>query len=396
MQIYDYTMHWSIPSAVFYVILGFLGMWGMYCAKRQELVTGKTPTYKNKYLVVWWSIWTLVAVLRFVDLNVGGSDAPSYVFYFDNCNGPTKISWFEHVEGDVGFKWLNKSIRFFFADYHVYFLIVYGFIFYAYIAFLNRFSSSKTNFIPYILGFFLVLRSFNTLRSNFAIALIAMGCIFVLQRKWKIAYILAFSAILFHKSSVIYGMCIPFCHFFYSRKMSVKMGALLIVTSALIGGTMQSLFLQYAANNELNGAYASYAARSIGNSFLINGWKIAFEQIVLGMVMFAMKQRIGNCHGEFDKQRLKIVWMLCVYDLMMVPINFIMGSWRGYEFFYLARIIMWGECIHQLTKDMNSKSRWLISFFLLILFIVWMIFRVYATWSDSRLMPYIFEPLLYL
>jgi len=394
MQIYDYTVHWSTISAGFYVILGLVGLWGIYCAKQQELVTGKIPTYKNKYLVIWWAIWIFFAVLRLVDWRVGGADAPAYVFYFNNCNDITRISWFDHVEGDRGFKWLNKSIRFIFADYHAYFFIVYGFMFISYIAFLNRFASAKTNFVPYVLGFFLVLRSYNTLRSNLSIALIALGCIFIIQKKWKWAYIIAFSAVLFHKSSVIYVMCIPFCHFFYNRKMSIKMAILLIVTSAFLGRTMQGAFLQYAAHNEMNGAYVSYASRSIGASFFSNAWKIAFEQMVLGFTMLVVKKKIGEGHSEFDKNRLRIIWMLCVYDLMMIPINFIVGSWRGYEFFYLARIVMWGECIYQALKGLNSRGRKLCSFLIFIAFIAWMLFRIYAVYSDSRLMPYIFEPLL--
>lgn len=393
-MIYDNTVHWSNISAAFYVALGLCCLWCICLAKRSEASTGKLPIYKNRFLFVLWATWTFFAVFRLVDWHVGGADAPTYVYYFENCNSVIRTSWFEHAEGDLGFKWINKTLRFIFSDYHFYFLAVYGFMSYAYVAFLNRFSSAYTNFVPYVLGFFLLLRSFNTIRSNLAIAFIVLGCTFILQKKWKWAYIIGFVSIFIHKSSLIYVMCIPFCHVFFNRKMTVKMAIFFILSSCLVGRSLQSVFLHYAATSEMNGAYAAYASHSIGGSFFANAWKIAFEQIALGVAMLVMRNKIGCGHSEFDKHRLKIIWMLCIYDLMTIPINYIIGSWRGYEFFYLARIVMWGEIIYQFVKPLNKKSRWLISSFALILFVAWMVFRISATWSDSRLMPYIFEPFL--
>ena len=373
---------------------GLLGAFCFYYAKRSERKTGVEVSLKNKYLFAWWFLWVFFAVMRFVNPMVGGTDAPSYIDYFMNCNTGAMKSWYEHVEGDLGFKWLTKICRYVAGEYRFYFFVVYGFIAFAFIKFLKAFTPAKTNVIPFLLTFYLFLRGYNTLRSNLAIALIAIGCIFIIEKKWKYAYLIGFASVLIHKSAIIYAMGIPFCHCFFERKLSIKMAVFLILGSSLIGRTLQGYFIEYAVSTDLNGAYASYAQRSIGVSFFSNAWKIAFEQMVLALTMLLMRKKIGRDHDAKDLTRLNVVWMLCIFDFILIPINFIIGSWRGYEFFYLARLVMWGACCYQLLQHKTLRTRLFLQIMLLCCFVSWMAFRIYSTWEDSHLLPYVFEPFL--
>lgn len=388
--------YWSLGGALFYIFLGVVAMFAMMYAKKSEVATGSIPSWKNKYLVAWWFIWVFFAVFRIVNMNTGGADAPTYIYYFENCNGSVLTSWFEHVGSDIGFKWLNKICRYLCSDYHFYFLVIYGFMAYAYMLFLNRFCSAKTSFVPYLLSFFLFLRAFVTFRTNLAIAFIAVACVFLIEKKWQWAYLIGIIAVLFHKSAVIYVACIPFCHFFANRKISIKAAVLFVILSSLIGRVLQAWFIQYASSTDLNGAYVAYASHSVGVSFWQNAWKTAFEQMLLAVVMLVMHKRIGLGHSEQERSKFDIVWNLCIYDFMLIPINFIIGSWRGYEFFYLARIIMWGECLYQVLHFVKRDYRLIISASFFIVFVAWMLFRISATWADSRLLPYVFEPFLLL
>lgn len=392
---FSVSMHYSPLSVAFYVSLGLVGMFCIYNAKMGESQTCKEAPCRNKYLFAWWFVWVFLAVFRFVNFQVGGSDAPTYIDYFKNCNGATVKSWYEHVNADLGFKWITKSIRFITAEYKVYFLALYGFMAFAYIGFIKKFTPLKTNFVPFVLVFFLFLRSYNTIRSNFAIALIMSSCVFIAEKKWKWAYLIALSSLFIHKSSVLYAMVIPFCHYFSDRKLSVKTAILLVLGASVIGRSLQSIFLTYANTTDLNGAYESYASHSIGVSFFENAWKIAFEQIALAVMMLLMRKRIGNNHEIQNVLRLKAIWTICIFDFICIPMNFIMGSWRGYEYFYLARVVMWGECLYQLTNSMSLSTRKICNVILLIVFVSWMVFRINATWEDSRLLPYIFEPILW-
>ena len=115
---------------------------------------------------------------------------------------------------------------------------------------------------------------------------------------------------------------------------------------------------------------------------------------MLAGAILVMRKKIGNGHDGKSLWQLKIIWTICIFDFILIPINFIIGSWRGYEFFYLARIVMWGECLYQIGRMVKQRYRPMYSSILAILFISWMVFRINSTWQDSSLSPYIFQFLL--
>lgn len=82
---------------------------------------------------------------------------------------------------------------------------------------------------------------------------------------------------------------------------------------------------------------------------------------------------------------------MCVYDFLMIPVNFILGIWRGYEYFYIPRLILWGIVLKSISYHLTLGSRKILRIVSLTLFIIWMIFRVYNTYEDSLLMPYILD-----
>jgi hypothetical protein len=207
--------------------------------------------------------------------------------------------------------------------------------------------------------------------------------------------LIGFSALLIHKSAIIYAAGIPFCHFFSHYKLNVKIAALSIYATSVFITYLRDFFLKSFSNEDFKSAFHSYAANSVGTSFWDEGWKIAFEQILLAVLMLVLNKRIGRFHSEIDENRLKIIWLLCIYDFMMIPVNFVMGSWRGYEFFYLARLVMWGECLYQIFRTMSQRTRDLCKIIAFVCFVMWMWFRIDAVWFRAQLSPYIFEPLLY-
>lgn len=391
----DVTPHFSGLSAGLYILMGVIGALSIYKAKQVEVLKGKEASYKNKYLFFWWGAWVIFSVFRLVNQYTGGIDARSYIFFFENCNSAVSIDWFEHVENDLGFKWLTKVCRFITSEYKFYFFVIYGFMAFVYIRFFKRYTPVHTNFIPFILCFFPFLLGFNTIRTTLAAALILFACCFIIEKKWKYAYLIGFSALLIHKSAIIYAVGIPFCHFFSHYKLNVKIAALSIYATSVFITYLRDFFLKSFSNEDFKSAFHSYAANSVGTSFWDEGWKIAFEQILLAVLMLVLNKRIGRFHSEIDENRLKIIWLLCIYDFMMIPVNFVMGSWRGYEFFYLARLVMWGECLYQIFRTMSPRTRDLCKIIAFVCFVMWMWFRIDAVWFRAQLSPYIFEPLLY-
>lgn len=125
-----------------------------------------------------------------------------------------------------------------------------------------------------------------------------------------------------------------------------------------------------------------------------NGWKIAFGQLLLLTIFLIFQRSVNKCvsnYTELNRQRYQYVYLMCVYDFLMIPVNFILGIWRGYEYFYIPRLILWGIVLKSISYHLTLGSRKILRIVSLTLFIIWMIFRVYNTYEDSLLMPYILD-----
>ena len=93
-----------------------------------------------------------------------------------------------------------------------------------------------------------------------------------------------------------------------------------------------------------------------------------------------------------ERKNIEFIKVICYFDLMLIPATYVLGIWRGYEYLYIFRLIMWGYIIDIICSKLTEKSRMLVKTIVLMAFVGWMVFRLYNTFEQSSLMPYIFEP----
>lgn len=384
--------YWDNLSMVLYVLMGIVSMISL---KYALVYKEKNRRKSLQILAIGITVWTIFASFRLVRNNIGGSDAISYVGYFNMCLSGAKVyPYSDHMDWLMGM--IIKAIRFCTSSQYVFFLIVYGFMAWTYYYFCYKFAPKRTSSIAYFLLFFLYLRSFNSLRSNFCISVILLGLVALLSLKNYKVYLITFSSVLIHKAGLVFAMVLPFIQFFKKQKLTIPVIVVFITLSSAVATFLQTYFLTNFADVDLGGTYQSYAGKSLeGGGFLDNAWKIAFEQMALGAMMLIKIKKL-RCRwatfDEIDKKKIEIIFLICVFDFMLIPVNYIMGIWRGYEFFYAPRLVMWGEIITVLS---SKKESLLSKMLFLSIFIAWMVFRVEHTYEDSCLMPYIFEPFLY-
>ena len=383
--------YWDNLSMFLYVVMGIVSMLSLkFALANREKNQAKAKSYLWSGIIV----WTIFASFRLVAHNIGGSDAITYVGYFDMCLSGAKVfPYSDHMDWLMGV--IIKAIRFCTSSQYLFFLIVYGFMSWACYYFCYSYAPKKSSSIAYFLLFFLYLRSFTSLRSNFCIAVILLGLVALRHLKEYKVYLITFSAVLIHKVAVVYAMVLPFINVFSKRKLSIPVVVGLIAVSSVLSTVLQTIFLTNFEDVELGGAYQSYASNSLeSGGFFENAWKIAFEQMALGFFMLINIRSLRKRWQGFDatdRKRIQILYLICIFDFMLIPVNYIMGIWRGYEMLYAARLVMWGEVI-----AVTFKSKQYLRFVWLIAFICWMIFRVQRTYEESCLMPYVFEPFLYI
>lgn len=383
--------YWDNLSMFLYVVMGLVSMISLKCALDYKETDRKKSIVSLAYGII---IWTLFASFRLVARGIGGSDAINYIGYFDKCLSGAKVfPYSDHMDFLMGA--IIKAIRFCTSSHYVFFLVLYGFMAWSYFYFCYRYAPKKTSSIAYFLLFFLYLRSFCSLRSNFCISIILLGLVALQSLKHYKVYLITFSSVLIHKAGLVFAMVLPFVQIFKKKKLTIPIVIVFIAISSEVATFLQTFFLTYFANVELGGAYQSYASRSLeGGGFLENAWKIAFEQMALGVMMLINIKKLRTRWSAFDKEdkkKIDIIYLICVFDLMLIPVNYIMGIWRGYEFLYAARLVMWGEVI-----AVSAKSNSILRYLYFVVFVAWLIFRMDRTYEDSCLMPYIFEPFLYI
>jgi hypothetical protein len=139
------------------------------------------------------------------------------------------------------------------------------------------------------------------------------------------------------------------------------------------------------------GAYSSYIS---SDKNLLDIWGIFFEQLLLGAFLLFCNKKIQIYKNSLSIEffnKVDLIYQLCVFDIILVPINIALGNWRGYEFFYLPRIIMWGILLYIILKNQPQRFRLIFSFSLFIIIGFWLLFRWNSTYEDSSLMPYVFS-----
>ena len=389
--------HWDLKTLMLYILMGLIGAVCLYFVKKKEKKTGKKQKITSFPYLFWFFTWVIFAAYRYIDYNIGGTDAIVYVKYFSICLDSYIPSYYQHY--DVLYRVLNILIRFISNDVHVYLIAFYSILVFSYILFLNDFSDKNVNIAPYILTFYLYLRGFNTFRSNLAISLILIGIVLLGRNKKKLSLVVMLSTFFIQKAAILYSLGVYiFVLLFKKGKIKIKHCIVLAFVGFFIGKYAQS-FLINLDKSILNGAYSAYARKSLISSFFDNFWKICFEQLILlvFVVLYNTKIRENNDLCDEPAKSIKqLIYIICLFDFVTIPITYILSIWRGYEFLYLPRLVMWNEIINIIGCRFDKFSRKIVAMIFTVVFVAWMSFRIYNTWEASSLMPYIFEPFMWL
>ena len=346
------------------------------------------PFRKSPLAILWWCILVFFAVFRVVKPEIGGSDAIEYIDYYYHCNDlsitdPAHL----HNSSDFIFKWINKIIRYISSDYHLFFLFVYGYMVYSFINFLSWFSKKEYSVVPYILVFYLYLRGFSSIRSNLAIATILLGIVSLAKEKKLTPYLYFISSVLLHKMAIVFALSIPFCHLFKNKSIKFKYIILFVAFGSIVAFILRPYFVQLSKLVELGGAYGSYVEIAMDEGTFT--WVNDFGQMFLALILWFNRKKILNTVSK--EASAMMIWNICAFDIALVPINQMIGLYRGYEFFYLARLCMWSLLIFLLLNKQKKTVRILGSSLFLFVFLAWMIFRISRTYEDTCLMPYLFD-----
>lgn len=386
-----------ISSVIFYL---FMGLTGCFFLKKSKLAEGgnfyNSKKYGNYLYLFWFLIWDVIVSYRVVTFSFGGTDAPNYIKFFLNCFSDKDImlgneGLIEHM--GVVFTTLTKMIRSFTQNYHVWFMFFYGFIIFSYILFLNEFCPGNICFIPIALSFFPLALGFNTMRSAFSIAMILCGTVLLHRNYKKTSFIFFLSSCSVHKASIIYLLFYPY--YFFSKKFNKNIwnSFFYFILMYLLGKLGQKILLS-ANLGIISSTYIWYIGKSLNSSLFAWMPVVLFPQYLLFLLMIIFRKDLAfDMANSPNKEKLKFLWHLCAFDVIAIPLCFITGNFRGYEYFYLARLMMWGEFMRIMKRKMPVYLWYLFYYVFFVICLVWFAFRLMNV-ESSKILPYHFAPFM--
>lgn len=388
------TDHWDIFSLMFYLTLAFIGACSFYAVKQRERKSGNLQKLTSKEYLLWALSWATAAACRYVSstTNVGGTDAYSYAIAFEQVFNPGSVAAERLKHYGIAWQWLCKILNFICDNYHFFFFVTYLIIIVAIIYFLNSLALKYISATPIIAVFYLFLRGFNTLRTEFSIAMLLFGLVFLWKKKYIKCGIFCALSVLFQTASLLYICFIPFYVFFKKKGLTVKHGVILTVGGGVVGYLARYLLTSGIIKISY---YSNYAAQSLTSSFFASYWKIVFSQMLLAVAILIIRKRIFNSKRQLDDldlDRFNFIWAMCIFDICTIPITYFIHLWRGYEYFYVARVIMWGYMLTILRRKSSTQSKQLFTIMGAVVFTAWTVFCIWNNWSSSGLMPYVFAP----
>lgn len=387
--------HWSLSTTVLYSVMGFFGSVVILNVQKQDI---QIPFYKNKSYICWLLFWTFIATFRCIEGGAGGNDAGAYYLYFLNSfdiHG-YELTALELYDSNLGFRWYNRILRLI-SDNQMYFLFVtHGIMLAFVIKFLDYFRFRKMSIVPFFLVVFWYIRGFCTIRSNLATAILLLSLIFLVDKRYKQSIVLAIISFLFHKMMIVYALFIPFYWYSQHKKITFKQ----IIIAILLLSLSTTLLTTYIFGGNVFGSefsehYSNYSDASMEVGFFGNFWKIAFEQIILGVMLLLFQKRIiiaASKMSSLEFRKFQVIWYACLFDCLLIPICSAFGIWRGYEIFYIPRLVMWAILL-KVLEPRSVKLQVLYTILCIGLFYGWFLQRTSAEsfWKDTTLMPYVFN-----
>lgn len=370
--------YFDLNSLLLYTVIGILGAYSIRLGINNR--NGVSFPWQTGY-ICFILMYVLLAGLRLVTPNgIGGIDTYGYEIDFRNAF----LSTSRFDEQDVLFGLYNKVIRSFTDNVIIYRFICYFIITYAYVYFINAFCIKRISCIPFIVLMIPYLRSFNTMRSSLAIAIILIGLILLKKKKTGWSIILICASFFMHRMSILYVMFLPFYALFKNSKyINSKLWLIFIISFLTIIAYFAAFYVQnYVLEmGILTGNDIYYVKKNREGSILETSVTLFPLLLISIMWLICIKKIKINEDTTFLK-------LMIIFDIISTPVAFVLGMWRANEYFYVGRLAFWSYLIPAFSSRFNITIRKVTNVVFFILFTAWLIYRICREWESCGLMPY--------
>lgn len=421
-------------TLAFYCLIAGIGVYYIYKGVSFREKSGVYSLHKkwgtiNRNLLICFILWVFVSVFRFVDKNIGGTDAPAYIEYFNTClsNSTNLYSY----RAEPFFRYFTKLCKILLRDYHFYFGIIYSVLIIGIIRFFKAYYISKMCCIPMFVSFYMLVYSFNVVRNGFSIGILMLSIACLQEDKYKWSLLLCALSVLMHSASVFYA---PFVVIYiilrkklqndsgklnkkgkgkflaklfeltYRKLFIIAFGLMLIaekISNFIIVEINTGSLKKTLSNIGLGQPFGVYANSAYGDNFWrdLLSFRISRPQWILMILVFIFYKPMMKFVEKQGSKAIKaynIILAMLIYNMVILPTVYYMHIWRDPEYFLLGRVVIWGVMIGGIINKSSQHSRSIIRIITVIVSISFFLMKIYHAHNMSHLTPYYFEPIGYL
>ena len=257
--------------------------------------------------------------------------------------------------------------------------------------FIDEFDLLQSNKTPLFMLVFPFIQSFCAIRTHITIALILLAIVALKNRRNILMWGLLIASVFIQRASLIYAI-FPIFYFYYKKnKMTMKKATAFIIIGCAVGYIGKKVIIGGSIGYLTGGVYANYASASSSAGYLFDYIKLIVEQVIIdGYMILSYKKVNGQLQEmeELEKEKLRMLQMMCYFDLMLIPICYILGIWRGASYFFLPRLLILGYIITDFSRKISKNSRKAYYMIVKVAMPIWLVLRLFTVYDVSGLMPY--------
>lgn len=384
-------VYWHWPTFIMFICMGILLVWAYNFERRRTSFNVHKMSALGPSYLLFYAVYIVIGVFRLIDSYHGGTDTPGYIIEFLNIFNPN------YAQGtDVFFKLINMAVRFFTSDYHVFLFVIYFIMLYSFVKFINSYSLYWSSSVPLFLISYLYYVGFSSMRSNLAFCLLLIALAFYVKKQYIQAILFTACSCMTHVSLIMYAPVLLFCYTLKNFNIKLWHIAIATVIAYSIGLFLQHSFIAgtFAFLDDVgSGAYASYATKSLQRDSITSFVVINFPSIIMGIALMLFINKVKELITLLPESQafvVKTLLLICVYDVLMVPITYTLGVYRGYMYLMVARLLLWGIILTIMSRKFSLPKQ-LVNLVAFFIFLIWIYTRFEAMHESSQLMPYVFN-----
>lgn len=381
----NYIACWNWPTLFFYLVLSLicgliLKRALIYKVKPKYLkIFNFNVHYKYFCYILVLFILAFIMCTRVIKGELGGADTLRYIMFFKTFNYvPFSLTNILRMQGweylFFNFMYLIKILG---GNYTIFSVIIYSILFGCQLYYFDKNVTSENEWFISLFFILPFLKSMNIVRNCFAAA-IGLISLEAIKNNKKILFFISFIvAYLNHYISIVLLGFFLFCYFvpekLYNKKKKIIIISLLVLILTLLGIPIIKWLLSLTR-------YAGYIDRI---EFSPYGYFIYF--LIYIAILFVYNDFISVL-----KERNHMIYykMIVFLSLVVAPFTVINGTQRLLLYFEIPRFIMYGDLYKVYENKVPYKYKKVFKCTIIILYLLWIIFRIYRMYESSWIMPY--------